>query len=24
LRALSPFKNDHADWLQQQSIISSH
>jgi cysteine desulfurase len=24
LRALSPFKNDNADWLQQQSMVSSH
>jgi cysteine desulfurase len=23
LRALSPFKNDNADWLQQQSMVSS-
>lgn len=24
LRALSPFKNDNADWLQQQSLVTSH
>jgi len=24
LRALSPFKNDNAEWLQQQSMVSSH
>ncbi len=24
LRALSPFKNDDAGWLQQQSVVSSH
>lgn len=24
LRALSPFKNDEAGWLQQQSVVASH
>ncbi|MBG0742164.1 MAG: cysteine desulfurase NifS [Cylindrospermopsis raciborskii KL1] len=24
LRSLSPFKNDEAQWLQQQSLVSSH
>jgi cysteine desulfurase len=24
LRALSPFKNDNADWLQQQSVGAKH